>query len=111
MENLVDMIENILEKSNRIQQGFLDRLEANDLRLSRIEGRIQSIENKLEDLYANHNNQLVQIEASARLSAGQNDLIDNLSSYEGSRIYGAAEMIARATCPECCGSSDMNADY
>ena len=75
MENLVDMIENILEKSNRIQQGFLDRLEANDLRLSRIEGRIQSIENKLEDLYANHNNQLVQIEASARLSAGQNDLI------------------------------------
>ena len=25
--------------------------------------------------YANHNNQLVQIEASARLSAGQNDLI------------------------------------
>ena len=39
------------------------------------------------------------------------DLIDNLSSYEGSRIYGAAEMIARATCPECCGSSYMDADY
>ena len=38
MENLVNMIEGILEKSNRIQQGFLDRIEANDLRLSRIEG-------------------------------------------------------------------------
>ena len=27
MEDLVDMIEKILEKSNRIQQGFLDRLD------------------------------------------------------------------------------------
>ena len=75
MENLVDMIERILEKSNRIQQGFLDRLEANDLRLGRIEGRISSIENKLEDLYANHNNQLVVIEQSAKLNAGNNDSI------------------------------------
>ena len=75
MENLVDMIEKILEKSNRIQQGFLDRLEANDLRLGRIEGRISSIENKLEDLYANHNNQLVVIEQSAKLNAGNNDSI------------------------------------
>ena len=40
MENLVNMIEGILEKSNRIQQNFLDRIEANDLRLSRLEGRI-----------------------------------------------------------------------
>tara|TARA_B100000579_G_scaffold401346_1_gene383751 strand:- start:375 stop:764 length:390 start_codon:yes stop_codon:yes gene_type:complete len=39
------------------------------------------------------------------------DLIDNLASYEGSRIYGAAEMVARATCPECCGSSCMDSDY
>ena len=39
------------------------------------------------------------------------DLIDNLSSYEGTRIYGAAEMIARAICPECCGSSCMDSDY
>ena len=36
MEDLVDMIEKILEKSNRIQQGFLDRLEENDDRLSLI---------------------------------------------------------------------------
>ena len=75
MENLVDMIEKILEKSNRIQQGFLDRLEANDLRLSRLEGQIKSIDNRLADLYANHNNQLVQIEASAKLNAGNNDSI------------------------------------
>jgi len=91
MENLVDMIENILEKSNRIQQGFLDRLEANDLRLGRLEGRISSIENKLEDLYANHNNQLVQIEAAARLSSANNDnqlraidgIADRLKLVEG----------------------------
>ena len=38
------------------------------------------------------------------------DLIDNLSSYEGSRIYGAAEMVARATCPECCGSTFQDAE-
>ena len=38
------------------------------------------------------------------------DLIDNLSSYEGSRIYGAAEMIATGTCPECCGSTFMDAE-
>ena len=75
MENLVDMIERILEKSNRIQQGFLDRLEANDLRLSRLEGQIKSIDNRLADLYANHNNQLVVIEQSAKLNAGNNDSI------------------------------------
>ena len=61
MEDLVDMIEKILEKSNRIQQGFLDRLEENDDRLGRLEGRISSIQNLLE--------------ASARLSAGNNDSI------------------------------------
>ena len=61
MEDLVDMIEKILEKSNRIQQGFLDRLEENDDRLGRLEGRISSIQNL--------------IEASARLSAGNNDSI------------------------------------
>ena len=49
MENLVNMIEGILEKSNRIQQGFLDRIEANDLRLSRIESRIESIEENLKN--------------------------------------------------------------
>ena len=81
MENLVDMIEKILEKSNRIQQGFLDRLEANDLRLGRIEGRISSIENKLADLYANHNNQLVQIEAAARLSSANSG--DQLRAIDG----------------------------
>ena len=75
MENLMDMIEKILEKSNRIQQGFLDRLEANDLRLGRLEGRISSIENKLAELYANHNNQLVIIEASAKKSAIENGSI------------------------------------
>ena len=58
MENLVNMIEGILEKSNRIQQGFLDRIEANDLRLSRIEGRLDSIENGIKDLYANQSNVL-----------------------------------------------------
>ena len=62
MENLVNMIEGILEKSNRIQQGFLDRIEANDLRLSRIEGRIQSIENGIKDLYANQSNVLNEIQ-------------------------------------------------
>tara|TARA_R100000008_G_scaffold86776_1_gene81537 strand:+ start:2955 stop:3269 length:315 start_codon:yes stop_codon:yes gene_type:complete len=77
MENLVDMIERILEKSNRIQQGFLDRLEANDLRLSRLEGQIKSIDNRLADLYANHNNQLVVIEQSAKLNAGNNQSILN----------------------------------
>ena len=51
MENLVNMIEGILEKSNRIQQGFLDRIEANDLRLSRIESRIESIESDIENIY------------------------------------------------------------
>ncbi len=61
MENLVNMIEGILEKSNRIQQGFLDRIEANDLRLSRIEGRLDSIENGIKDLYANQSNVLNQI--------------------------------------------------
>tara|TARA_B100000927_G_scaffold231022_1_gene191030 strand:+ start:936 stop:1292 length:357 start_codon:yes stop_codon:yes gene_type:complete len=39
------------------------------------------------------------------------DLIDNLVEYEGSRIYGAVEMIATGTCPECCGNSCMDADY
>ena len=38
------------------------------------------------------------------------DLIDNLSSYENSRIYGAAQMIATGTCPECCGSTFMDAE-
>ena len=38
------------------------------------------------------------------------DLIDNISSYEGSRIYGAVEMVARAICPECCGSTFQDAE-
>ena len=87
MENLVNMIEGILEKSNRIQQGFLDRIEANDLRLSRIEGRLQSIENGIKDLYANQSNVLneiqdihgreIKISNLVRYSA---DMEDNISS-------------------------------
>ena len=78
MENLVDMIEKILEKSNRIQQGFLDRLEANDLRLSRIEGQLKSIDNRLEDLYANHNNQLVRIDGVADRLKLVSGLVENI---------------------------------
>ena len=73
MENLVNMIEGILEKSNRIQQGFLDRIEANDLRLSRIESRIESIESDIENIYGR------QIKISS-LVEYQADLKDNISS-------------------------------
>jgi len=78
MENLVDMIEGILEKSNRIQQGFLDRIEANDLRLSRIEGRIQSIENGIKDLYANQSNVLSQIDGIADRQKLISGLVENI---------------------------------
>ena len=78
MENLVDMIENILEKANRIQQGFLDRLEANDLRLSRIEGRIQSIENGIKDLYANQSNVLSQLDGIADRQKLMSGLVENI---------------------------------
>ena len=78
MENLVNMIEGILEKSNRIQQGFLDRIEANDLRLSRIEGRIQSIENGIKDLYANQSNVLSQIDGIADRQKLMSGLVDNI---------------------------------
>ena len=87
MENLVNMIEGILEKSNRIQQGFLDRIEANDLRLSRIEGRLDSIENGIKDLYANQSNVLSEIEniygrqiKISSLVEYQADLKDNILS-------------------------------
>lgn len=78
MENLVNMIEGILEKSNRIQQGFLDRIEANDLRLSRIEGRIQSIENGIKDLYANQSNVLSQIDGIADRQKLISGLVENI---------------------------------
>ena len=78
MENLVNMIEGILEKSNRIQQGFLDRIEANDLRLSRIEGRIQSIENGIKDLYANQSNVLSQIDGIADRQRLMSGLVENI---------------------------------
>ena len=66
MENLVDMIEKILEKSNRIQQGFLDRL-------SNIESRIESIESDIENIYGR------QIKISS-LVEYQADLKDNILS-------------------------------
>ena len=66
MENLVDMIEKILEKSNRIQQGFLDRL-------SKIESRIESIESDIENIYGR------QIKISS-LVEYQADLKDNILS-------------------------------
>ena len=75
MENLVNMIEGILEKSNRIQQSFLDRIEANDLRLSRIEGRLQSIENGIKDLYANQSNVLNLVQYQADL---KNNILSQL---------------------------------
>ena len=78
MENLVNMIEGILEKSNRIQQGFLDRIEANDLRLSRIEGRIQSIENGIKDLYANQSNVLSQLDGIADRQKLMSGLVENI---------------------------------
>ena len=78
MENLVNMIEGILEKSNRIQQGFLDRIEANDLRLSRIEGRLDSIENGIKDLYANQSNVLSEIENIY----GRQIKLDSLVQYQ-----------------------------
>lgn len=78
MENLVNMIEGILEKSNRIQQGFLDRIEANDLRLSRIEGRIESIENGIKDLYANQSNVLAQLDGIADRQKLMSGLVENI---------------------------------
>ena len=77
MENLVNMIEGILEKSNRIQQGFLDRIEANDLRLSRLEGRIESIENSIKDLYANQSNVLSQLDGIADRQKLMSGLVEN----------------------------------
>lgn len=78
MENLVNMIEGILEKSNRIQQGFLDRIEANDLRLSRLEGRIESIENGIKDLYANQSNVLSQLDGIADRQKLMSGLVENI---------------------------------
>lgn len=78
MENLVNMIEGILEKSNRIQQGFLDRIEANDLRLSRLEGRIESIENGIKDLYANQSNVLAQLDGIADRQKLMSGLVENI---------------------------------
>lgn len=78
MENLVNMIEGILEKSNRIQQNFLDRIEANDLRLSRIEGRIESIENGIKDLYANQSNVLAQLDGIADRQKLMSGLVENI---------------------------------
>ena len=78
MEDLVDMIEKILEKSNRIQQGFLDRIEANDLRLSRLEGRIESIENGIKDLYANQSNVLSQLDGIADRQKLMSGLVENI---------------------------------
>ena len=78
MENLVNMIEGILENSNRIQQGFLDRIEANDLRLSRIEGRIESIENGIKDLYANQSNVLAQLDGIADRQKLMSGLVENI---------------------------------
>ena len=78
MENLVNMIEGILEKSNRIQQNFLDRIEANDLRLSRLEGRIESIENGIKDLYANQSNILSQLDGIADRQKLMSGLVENI---------------------------------
>lgn len=78
MENLVNMIEGILEKSNRIQQNFLDRIEANDLRLSRLEGRIESIENGIKDLYANQSNVLAQLDGIADRQKLMSGLVENI---------------------------------
>ena len=78
MENLVNMIEGILEKSNRIQQNFLDRIEANDLRLSRLEGRIESIENGIKDLYANQSNVLAQLDGIADRQKLISGLVENI---------------------------------
>ena len=72
------MIEGILEKSNRIQQGFLDRIEANDLRLSRLEGRIESIENGIKDLYANQSNVLSQLDGIADRQKLMSGLVENI---------------------------------
>lgn len=84
MENLVNMIEGILEKSNRIQQGFLDRIEANDLRLSRIESRIESIEenlkNRLNDIHSDIENIYGRQIKIDQLVQYQADLKDNILS-------------------------------
>ena len=85
MENLVNMIEGILEKSNRIQQGFLDRIEANDLRLSRIEGRLDSIENGIKDLYANQSNvlsEIYSIQSEIENIYGRQIKLDSLVQYQ-----------------------------
>ena len=38
-------------------------------------------------------------------------LMSELDNYDGSRIYGALEMVARGICPECAGNSCMDGDY
>jgi len=38
-------------------------------------------------------------------------LMSELDNYDGSRIYGALEMVAHGICPECAGNSCMDGDY
>ena len=38
-------------------------------------------------------------------------LMAELDFYDGSRIYGASEMVAQGICPECAGNSCMDGDY
>ena len=39
------------------------------------------------------------------------DVMRMLEQYDGSRIYGASEMIVHGVCPECAGNSCMDGDY
>ena len=39
------------------------------------------------------------------------DVMNMLEQYDGSRIYGASEMIVHGVCPECAGNSCMDGDY
>ena len=38
-------------------------------------------------------------------------LMSELDNYDGSRIYGALDMVAHGVCPECAGNSCMDGDY
>ena len=38
-------------------------------------------------------------------------LMSELDNFDGSRIYGALEMIVCGICPECAGNSCMDGDY